>query len=262
MPTLIDIPKIEDEAKLCKKLGLNFIELNLNLPTYLSENIDVESLIEIAREQDIYYTFHLASDFNPFDFNSAVASSFCDEMVRTIQFAKQLKVPIINMHLPKGKYLDVGCQKTYLYEEYSDIYYKRLKAFINACEKAVGSSNIKIAIENTDGYERFQKDSLELLLESEVFALALDIGNSFILREKDENFIFTNIDKLVHIHLSDAVNNKANLALGTGEVDLMRYLLIATKLEASIVLEIKDIPALERSITWIKKRLRDEYFSS
>lgn len=259
MPTLIDIPKIEDEAKLCKKLGLSFIELNLNLPTYLSENIDVEKLIEIADEHGIYYTFHLASDFNPFDFNSMVAASFRDEMVRTIHFAKQLKVPVINMHLPKGRYLDVGNQKAYLYEEYSDIYYARLKTFIQVCEKAIGNANLKIAIENTDEFEIFQKDTLELLFDSEVFALAVDVGNSFINHENDEEFIFKNIDKIVHMHLSDAVNDKAHLPLGTGEVDLMRYLLIASQLNVSIVLELKNVQALERSITWIKKRLRDEY---
>lgn len=262
MPTLIDVPKIEDEVKLCKSLGLNFIELNLNLPNYLSENINIDNLIKIANENDIYYTFHLASDFNPFDFNSSVANAFKDEMVNTIRFAKQLKVPVINMHLPKGKYLNVGNRKTYLFEEYSDIYYIRLKDFINACEKAVGNSPLKIVIENTDGFEKFQKDSLEMFLNSEVFALAFDIGNSFINKEIDEEFIFENLDKVVHLHLSDAISDKANLSLGTGEVDLMRYLLIATELNSSVVLEVKTVQALERSIVWIKKRLRDEYFNN
>lgn len=31
MPTLIELPEIEDCAALCSKLGLQFVELNMNL---------------------------------------------------------------------------------------------------------------------------------------------------------------------------------------------------------------------------------------
>lgn len=33
MPTLIELPEIEDCAALCSKLGLQFVELNMNLPS-------------------------------------------------------------------------------------------------------------------------------------------------------------------------------------------------------------------------------------
>ncbi len=34
MPTLIELNTLEDNAKLCKELGLDFIEINMNLPQF------------------------------------------------------------------------------------------------------------------------------------------------------------------------------------------------------------------------------------
>ena len=41
MPTLIELPEIEDCAALCAGLGLQFIELNMNMPQYQADILDV-----------------------------------------------------------------------------------------------------------------------------------------------------------------------------------------------------------------------------
>ena len=40
MPALIELPALEDCAKLCRELGLQFVELNMNLPQYQTDRID------------------------------------------------------------------------------------------------------------------------------------------------------------------------------------------------------------------------------
>lgn len=40
MPTLIELNRLEDTMKLCKKLNLDFFELNMNLPQFQIECLD------------------------------------------------------------------------------------------------------------------------------------------------------------------------------------------------------------------------------
>ena len=59
MPTLIETANLEECAVLCKELGLQFVELNMNLPQYQINKIDTEKVLQISEEYGIYYTIHL-----------------------------------------------------------------------------------------------------------------------------------------------------------------------------------------------------------
>ena len=59
MPTMIEAKSIESCAALCHELGLDFVELNMNLPEYQAERLDVERLGDIADKYGIYYTIHI-----------------------------------------------------------------------------------------------------------------------------------------------------------------------------------------------------------
>ena len=69
MPTLIENKTLEENIALCKELGLNFIELNMNFPEYQTDRLeDTAKLIALAEEADIYYTIHLDENLNIADF--------------------------------------------------------------------------------------------------------------------------------------------------------------------------------------------------
>ena len=51
MPTLIEKSDVKDCVKLCESLGLDFIELNMNLPEYQPDRIDVEKLVDVAKKK-------------------------------------------------------------------------------------------------------------------------------------------------------------------------------------------------------------------
>ncbi len=92
MPTLIETSTLEDCAKLCAELGLDFIELNMNLPQYQLPKIDVEYFKSIADKYGIYYTIHLDENLNVCDFNSYVADAYIKTVADTIEIAKQLDI--------------------------------------------------------------------------------------------------------------------------------------------------------------------------
>ena len=252
MPTLIETSTLEDCAKLCAELGLDFIELNMNMPQYQLDKIDVEYFKSVADKHGIYYTIHLDENLNVSDFNPYVAQAYIKTVADTIEIAKQLGVRVVNMHMAKGVYFTLPDRKVYLFSEYKEQYLKSITAFRNMCETAVGDADIKICIENCDGYEDFQKEAIELLLESNVFALTFDVGHNHGIGGTDEEFIMKHKDRLYHIHLHDAEGKKNHLALGTGEMNIDKYNNLANEHNCHVVLETKTIDGLKQSVEWLK----------
>ena len=253
MPTLIETSSLEECAKLCAKLGLDFIELNINLPQYQLDKIDVDYFKRIADKYGIYYTIHLDENLNVCDFNSYIAEAYKKTVADTIKIAKQLDIKVLNMHMAKGVYFTLPNRKVHLFSEYKEQYLKSIVDFRNLCETATGDADIKICIENCDGYEEFQKEAIELLLESKIFALTFDVGHNHGISGTDEEFIMKHKARLHHIHLHDAKGRKNHLSLGTGEIDIGKYINLAKEQNCRIVLETKTIDGLKQSVERIMK---------
>ena len=252
MPTLIETSTLEECAKMCAELGLDFIELNMNLPQYQLDKIDVDCFKSIADKYGIYYTIHLDENLNVCDFNPYVADAYIKTVADTTEIAKQLDIKVLNMHMAKGVYFTLPDRKVLLFSEYKEQYFKSIVGFRNMCETAIGDADIKICIENCDGYEDFQKEAIEILLESNVFALTFDVGHNYGIGGTDEEFIMKHKDRPSHIHLHDAQGGKNHLALGTGEIDIGKYINLAKEQNCRIVLETKTIDGLKQSVEWLK----------
>ena len=252
MPTLIETDTLEECAKLCSELGLDFIELNMNMPQYQLTKIDVDYFKKVADKYGIYYTIHLDENLNVSDFNPYVAEAYTKTVADTIEIAKRLDIKVLNMHLAKGVYFTLPDRKVFLFSEYKKQYIKSIIDFRDMCENAIGDADIKICIENCDGYEDFQKEAIELLLESKVFALTFDVGHNHGIGGTDEDFIMEHKEHLYHVHLHDAKGKKNHLALGTGEMDIKKYINLAKEQNCRVVLETKTIDGLKRSVEWLK----------
>ena len=260
MPTLIETSTLEECAKLCAELGLDFIELNMNMPQYQLDKIDVDYFKSIADKYGIYYTIHLDENLNVSDFNPYIAEAYTKTVTDTIEIAKHLGVRVINMHMTRGVYFTLPDRKVYLLSEYKEQYLKSIVAFRNMCENAIGDADIKICIENCDGYEDFQKEAIELLLESKVFALTFDVGHNHGIGGTDEEFVMKHKNRLHHIHLHDAEGTKNHLALGTGEMNIEKYINLANEHNCRAVLETKTIDGLKQSVEWLTKKITKEMY--
>lgn len=255
MPTLIELPKIEDCVKLCSELGLSFIEFNMCLPQFQVEKLDKKLLSELSEKNNIYYTIHLDDTNTPCDFNPKIANAYTDTVLETINIAKQLNIPILNMHLELGTHFTLPDRKVLLFEEYINVYLSNLTIFRDKCEQAVGNSNIKICVENTGAFcHSIGKKSLSLLLESPVFALTFDTGHDASNNFKQRPVINTHIHRLAHMHLHDALvsEHKDHLPFGCGELKLHDYLKLANNHNSRVVLEVKTIDGLKKSVEWLK----------
>ena len=265
MPTLIENKTLLDNINLCKELGLKFIELNMNFPEYQIDSIErTEDFINAADKAGIYYTIHLDENLNIADFNPLVREAYLETARRTIDVAKKMlflrdkygdqSQPLtINMHMNHGIYITLPDRKVQMYERDFDVYKHYFLTFKNLCEKWIDKSDIKIAVENTDGFKDYEKKVIDLLLESESFVLTWDIGHSKATGETDVPFILSHKNKLKHFHIHDGKENppKDHLALGDGEIDLRSRLNLAEECNARCVLETKTVGALKKSTAWL-----------
>ena len=252
MPTLIETTTIEDCAALCAEAGLEFIEMNMNLPQYQVETMDEKHLKQVANAYGIDYTIHLDENLNPADFSPVVAAAYRQVAVDTIRFASSMEIPTLNMHMVQGVYFTLPHEKVYLFDKFRGHYRDNMLRFRDECAKAAEGTGVRICIENWHGYTDYQIPVLDELLECPTFGLTYDVGHNHCKNGQDEPVILTRKDHLFHMHLHDVKDGaKDHQALGTGELDVFKYLNLAKERDISVVVETKTVAGLKQSATWL-----------
>lgn len=254
MPTLIENNSLEKNIELCRDLGFDFIELNMNMPLYQTEKLENTAYLKkSAAESGIYFTIHIDENFNAADFNRSVSSAYIETMKRVINSALEIGTPVLNMHMHHGVYFTLPGRRLDLFGEYFDVYAESQLRFKEICEKEIGGADIKICIENTDGFKDFEKKAIEIMLESPIFGLTFDIGHSHGVNDCDEEFFTKHENRLWHFHMHDAIGKDHHLALGTGEIDLEKRFRAAAKNNSRCVIETKTRESLIKSAEWLDK---------
>ena len=273
MPTLIELNSLKENVELCKKLKLNFIELNMNIPLFSvlgiedENNFELKKIIEelnfYQKEFGIYFTIHLDENFNFADSNIYIKNAYLKTLKAVIKNSKKINCPIINMHLNKGIYFTLPTEKVFLFEKYKEEFTNSLEEFIKFCNCEISDSNIFISIENTDGWTDFEKKSIEKILMNKNFSLTFDIGHSQAIGNIDQDFILKNKSKLKHFHIHDGTLpnaatkqfGKNHLQLGTGNINLKEKIYLAKETNSRCVIETKTVESLVESVKWITKSL-------
>ena len=268
MPTLIENKTLEENAELCKCLGLKFIELNMNFPEYQADELKrTDHLVDLAKKTGIYYTLHLDENLNIADFNRLVTEAYLETVRQSIEVLAKL-LPLrdkygdptqpltLNMHMNHGIYITLPDKKVQMYDRDFDTYMKSFEVFRSKCEEWIDGRDIRIVVENTDGFRDYEKKAIGYLLKSPVFGLTWDIGHSKATGERDVPFIMEHKENLMHFHIHDGSENppKNHLALGDGEIDLLDRLNLAEDQNARCVLETKTVEALKKSVKWLQNR--------
>lgn len=255
MPTLIELNTLEENIQLCKELELDFIEINMNLPEFQPNKIDINQLKYLHEKYGIFFTLHLPEDINIAHFNSNIRKANLDLIKETIIIAKAINVPIINMHMTKGIYFTLPNSKIYLYEKYKEDYIKFIGEFIECVEECIGDSDVLISIENTGIYNvDYICEGIVNMLKSSCFTLTWDIGHDHSSGNLDRNFIMRNIHKTSHFHIHDAMGKSNHLALYTGELDIDKKIELANELNCRVVIETKTVDSLRKSISALKNK--------
>lgn len=253
MPSLIEYRTVEEHARFCAENGLSFFELNLAFPWFQSDKINPDDLLIYKEKYSIGYTIHFHDEINPFDFSPELRRGALENVSYVLELAKTIGAMKVNMHMMRGTYSAVNGVKMFAYGLCEQEYLDHVREFINLCDKILDGTDTLFCIENTNGFKDFQKHAIELMLKDKNFALTFDIGHNFKATEDDESFIMSHKDRLKHIHLHDVTEKSNHVALGTGILDVQKYMDLIKKTDASVVVEVKESKSLVESIGFLRK---------
>lgn len=248
MPQLYEYDTIEDNLKLAKTLGLDFIELNLNFG-YCRKEMEASSVCELLKKYQLEATLHFydEADLGSYD---EVVDAYLVLLNRYATLGKGY-IKNINMHLIPGPVVTISGVKNYIYEKEYDVYIKRL---INNFKKALDICNengINMVIENTDNIPNFMKKTYLDLYKSG-FRFCYDIGHDSLSYD-----IVYNVNKELNLpfdefHIHDGTRTKCHLSLGKGEIDIKKFKDLADANNAYVVLEVKQKSDLIESVPIFK----------
>lgn len=256
MPTLIELNGIEENVRLANELGLDFVEINMNLPEFQPERMNVKQYKEIADKYNIDFTLHLHEEFDPAIFNKVIRDSHLKVFGQAVELAKNLDIPIINMHMNKGIHFSLPNEKILLYEKYVDDYLSSIQAFRSYLEECIGDYNVMLCIENTGIYNyEFIRKATEILLKSAKVKLTWDIGHDYSSGNCDKDFIHSHLNSIYHMHLHDAIGTKNHLPLFVGDINILEKIEKVKVNKTRYVIETKTVEGLKSSVASLREKL-------
>jgi sugar phosphate isomerase/epimerase len=255
MPSLIELPTIEDQISLCNELDLDFIELNLNLPIFLPENLSAEKIRNLSKNHDIHFTLHLPEELDITSFQPSMRNGDIQRCKELIVWAKEAGIHLVNAHVQNGIFFTLPDRKIWVNEVYEKEFnslfiesYKEIWAFAMQNE-------ITFSVENTRNFHiPFLQRGLEQLSSLSNFAITWDVGHDARGDYQEFPFFEKHLDKLAHMHLHDYDGHSDHLPLFTGSVPILERLSVAKKQSASVVIEIKTVKALKKSVMALNEK--------
>ena len=252
MPSLIEYTSVDEHIDFCRKNNLDFLEINLTFPWYQSDRLDIGHLVRLKEETGIGYTLHFHDQLNPFDFSPELRRGAMDNILFGLDLARRIGADRITMHLIRGAYSAVNEVKVYAYSVGKAEYLDHVREFMDVCEVKLDGTDTIYCIENTNGYMDYQKDAVDLMLQNPHFGLTFDIGHNFKTSFDDEAYIMSHADKLRHFHIHDVSEKSNHIALGSGIINLPKYLDMLRQFACSAVIEVKESQALHRSLSYLR----------
>ncbi len=248
IPTVIEGPEARQGIALCRRLGFDFLELNMCFPEYWNDCRDAARMRSLAREEGVGLTLHLDERLDPCDFNPLLRDAAAETVRRALAFAAEAGARRAVMHLNGGTHITLPEGKPLLYELHEARYVEALASFRDAVRGM--DTGIPLCVENT-GWRPFERRAVDLMLESPAFALCWDTGHDHAAGGIDEDFMRAHADRVAHMHLHDALGKRNHLPPGTGEIDIADRLRFAKERGLTCVVEVKTARALGDSARYL-----------
>ncbi len=237
MPQLYEFDTIEDNLKLAKELGVDFIELNLNFG-YCRSEMEAKTVADLLKKYNVEATLHFYDEADLGSYDEVVDAY----LVLLERYAKlgEGYIKQMNMHLIPGPVVTISGIKNYIYEKEYDVYIKRLINNFKKAEKICNKYGINMVIENTDNIPAYTTRTYKDLYKAG-FKFCYDIGHDHLSYDIVWNLLQEIDLPFNEFHIHDAKDRKkCHLALGEGTLDVAKFKRLAEKNNAYVVLEVKQ----------------------
>lgn len=250
MPTLMEFDTVYDNILIAKELGLDFVELNINMQ-YCTPTEDLrKELLQYKKQFDIGFTMHY---YDTVDISST--SRYYRNYLYTefSEIGKYLEgiVDKIVIHLEPGAFMTIHSTKKYVYAS-DDMYVSRTLNTLKTIREILHTFGIKIVCENVPIHP-FMEDLYKTLNENG-FMFCFDIGHNVIYND----YLYDSFRKkynlfISHMHMHNVYEKKDHQELSKGELDIRNYIEFAKENNIDIVIEVKDLENLRDSVKFLQK---------
>lgn len=255
MPTLIEYSELEQNILLCKRLELDFIELNMNLPICLPEYLDDPTIRRLKKEHGIEFTLHLPEELDLSSFHPPIRQGHINRCIESMEWAARAEIQTVNMHLNNGIYFTLPTYKAWINEQYEERFLELLEESCGLLYERARQLGIQLCIENTSNFQlTFISKALERLSKNEQFFLTWDTGHDAKTGYVEEPVFMKYSSRIKHMHLHDYNGKSDHQTLFTGAVPVSERLAFAEQNDLTVVIEVKTSDSLQQSVYKMKGR--------
>ncbi|MEX1028965.1 MAG: TIM barrel protein [Paenibacillaceae bacterium] len=178
MPTLVEYTSITENVQLCNTLGLDFIELNMNLPICIPENISCSELRLYKEQYGIDFTIHLPEEMDLSSYHPSIRKGHLERCRHTMEWANLSGIKTLNMHLNNGIYFTLTQKKVWINEQYEEKYLDLLYESYLELYDLAETFEVQICIENIGNFHiPYIRKALDKLTVFRNFYLTWDVGH-------------------------------------------------------------------------------------
>ncbi len=254
MPSLIELDGIEAQAAACRKLGLDFVEVNMNLPWAAPHRLDPAGLRALAAREAVAFTLHLPEETDLASFLPRVREGYRELCGEALRWAEEAGAAVVNMHLLRGVYFTLPQGRAWLYERYEREFHEALLESFAGLSAEAARRGVLLCVENTGDWDQgFLARAVEGLLASTDIGLTWDTGHDGCRGFSDRALLRRHEDRIRHMHLHDFGAGRSHLPLGSGELDLPAALAVARRRLARVVVETKTLAGLQTSLDRLRR---------
>ncbi len=254
IPVLIGHQDLRPNLELCRELGLDFVELNVNLPYSFPENISSREM-RAAMKDGMRFSVHLHDELDLGSLQPSVRQGHLERCEEVLRWGSRHGVFLINLHLNPGVYFTLPDRKVWVYQRYLDEHIDSLNSSLSRLSSLAGSLGIRICLENTGHFVLpFMRRAVESVLDLPSVGLCWDIGHDGRSGFGEEDFMIGHIDRVWHMHFHDWDGRSDHQIPYTGRLDCDRYLRTASERDMSVLVEVKTEEAVRTAVRVMRDR--------
>ena len=245
MPILVEFHSLSENIDLCKKLNLDFIELNLDIPYCFIDRLDTNSL------KNNNFTIHLSEKFDVGELNNSLRNFYLNEIEKIISFGIKYNIFKYNLHLDPGIHFSLPDKKIFIYEEYIDDYLRAYEDSCNILSKIANKYNATILFENVK-VESYTLKVIDIIAKYDNLFFTLDLGHNIRYGNLAKEKFMEYSNKIKHIHLHDFNGSKDHQELFTGILNVKDELDFCKQHSLDVLIEVKRKEELINSVNKLR----------
>ncbi len=250
MPVLMEYDNVRDNVLLASKLGLDFVELNLNMLYCLPTFHLAKELEHYKREYKIGFTAHYYDTVDISSINTHY-QTFLYTDFEHLGSILQGVIKRLVVHIEPGAYMTIRGEKNHVYSQDEGYIDRSLNTLIHL-RSVLSKYHIELMLENVP--IKPWMSELYDVLNKHGFKFCWDVGHDKIY----DDFLYSSIRKkyslnVKHMHLHNVKDGMDHRSLEAGVLPINDRIDYAIDHNVQVVVEVKDRENLERSIKYLEE---------